>query len=262
MKNWASSMRPVRRGASPIAVDYSDYADAKTDLISRIGSGWAFDLQVAAYCSYCERPIVTMLAVEHIEPKGGLFGKPHLIGKWSNFLLACVNCNSVKKDKQVILADIFIPDRDNTFAAFDYLPDGNIVPAADLSPADQQRAKATLELTGLDRAMRQTHDLQGRVIAEDRASQRLQAWGLADSLKAVIDAYPDSEGLRTSVVTNALTNGFFSIWMRVFDDDEDMKRRLVLAFSGTEGSGCFDLDANVLVRPGPNADRLDFGGKV
>ncbi|MEM8995751.1 MAG: HNH endonuclease [Acidobacteriota bacterium] len=95
-------MRPVRRDRSPLiavedsdgpadggapeVVDFEDYADAKADLVSRLG----------LFCSYCERAINTNLAVEHIQPKKGDFGRPDLAGRWENFLLACVNCNSTK----------------------------------------------------------------------------------------------------------------------------------------------------------------------
>ena len=53
-------MRPVRRGDSPQTGDFDDYANAKKSLVSRLG----------LYCSYCERRVVTMLHVEHIQPKG------------------------------------------------------------------------------------------------------------------------------------------------------------------------------------------------
>lgn len=46
-------MRPVRRRRSPEAGDFDDYRDAFKHLVSRLGS----------YCSYCERRVVTQLAV-------------------------------------------------------------------------------------------------------------------------------------------------------------------------------------------------------
>ena len=100
-------MRPIRRGGSPRHSDFNNYKDAKAYLVSRLGS----------YCSYCERRIATMLAVEHIQPKD-LPAYGHLTGRWENFLLGCVNCNSTKKDKDVQLDTILLPDRDNTFAVY------------------------------------------------------------------------------------------------------------------------------------------------
>jgi 5-methylcytosine-specific restriction endonuclease McrA len=78
-------MRPIRRGLSPRTSDFEEYQSAQPYLAGRLDT----------YCSYCERRIATNLAVEHIQPKG----RPayaNLIGRWDNFLLACVNCNSTK----------------------------------------------------------------------------------------------------------------------------------------------------------------------
>jgi 5-methylcytosine-specific restriction endonuclease McrA len=88
-------MRPIRRGSSPRQADFTNYREALPDLVGRLGM----------YCSYCERRIPTQLAVEHIQPKG-LPASQALQGRWENFLLACVNCNSIKKDKPVSLADL------------------------------------------------------------------------------------------------------------------------------------------------------------
>jgi uncharacterized protein (TIGR02646 family) len=108
-------MRPIRRGASPRLGDFSNYRNALPDLVSRLG----------CYCSYCERLISVQLAVEHIQPKG-LPAYQALIGRWDNFLLACVNCNSTKKNKDVVLSDVLLPDRDNTFSAYLYDAGGGV----------------------------------------------------------------------------------------------------------------------------------------
>jgi hypothetical protein len=50
--------------------------------------------------------------------------------------------------------------------------------------------------------------------------------------------------------------------MAVFDGDLDMRNRLIDAFPGTRGSGCFDPVTTDPVRPGPNPDALQDGGKV
>lgn len=217
-------------------------------------------MHLASYCSYCERPI-SNLAVEHIEPKDGPHGQPQLIGVWTNFLLACTNCNSTKKDKRVVLADIFIPDRDNTFAALKYLADGNVVPAPHLLPPDKARADSTLKLTGLDKAMRRTLDSRGRLISEDRASQRMQVWALAEEGRAAVMGSPGNAVIEDLVVKNALLSGFFSIWLEVFSAHTRMRQKFIDAFSGTAASGCFDA-ATSPVSPCPNHDGLPFGGKI
>lgn len=243
-------MRPVRRGTSPQTGDFTDYADAKPNLISRLGS----------YCSYCERKIVTQLAVEHIQPKG-LPAYFHQAGNWNNFLLACVNCNSTKKDKNVILADALLPDRDNTFFAFHYTPDGKVEPALEIDARLVKIAEHTLELTGLDKAINEVLDENGNLVAIDRVSQRMQAWLNATVARDFIINNPTNDAVRCLAVENAKLNGFFSIWMTVFHDDADMLNRLIDAFPGTRGSGCFDANGKP-ISPAPNPDLMPDGGKI
>jgi hypothetical protein len=258
-------MRPVRRGANPISGDFSDYKKAKPELVSRIGSGWFNGIHVASYCSYCERRFETNLAVEHIQPKGLKVGsiKPyaHLVGTWTNFLLACVNCNSTKKDKDVVLSEVLLPDRDNTFIAYEYLKDGTInitAPSRHLYNC----AEETLKMVGLDKAAIHTADANGRTIALERVFQRMNAWLYISDSKQTIDSEPNSEATRKATVRFALATGFFSIWIKVFEDDADMRNRLIDAFAGTRESGCFDSVTTAVITPAPNPDGLAHGGKL
>lgn len=59
------------------------YRQARSSLIADIGQ----------YCSYCELPLTSSLAIEHTLPK---YWFPQNQLSWSNFLLACPVCNSVK----------------------------------------------------------------------------------------------------------------------------------------------------------------------
>ncbi len=59
------------------------YPRARGDLIHNIGQ----------FCSYCEMPLATNLAVEHKLPKAEF---PFASLAWSNFLLACAVCNGRK----------------------------------------------------------------------------------------------------------------------------------------------------------------------
>lgn len=244
-------MRPVRRGSSPVQEDFKNYRDAAPYLISRMGS----------FCSYCERRIMTQLAVEHIQPKG-LTKYKNLEGTWENYLLSCVNCNSTKKDQDVVLSEVLLPDRDNTFFAFEYLPDGVIRPSAACSPAIQLMGEKTLSLVGLDKRPSQIKDENGRLIAMERFGQRREIWEIALEAKREIVAAPNNSALRRATVNLAHSNGFFSIWMTVFVDDPDMCRRLVDAFDGTRASGCFSSTGGLPVSPAPNPDGLASGGKT
>jgi hypothetical protein len=241
-------MRPVRRGASPQQGKYDDFHDAKPDLVGRLGS----------YCSYCERRIYTNLAVEHIQPKG-LPKYAALVGEWTNFLLACVNCNSTKKDKDVHPQGFLLPDRDNTAEAYSYEADGLIkIPNQKTWP----EASATLALVGLDKPVQEYTDKNGRLVALDRVAQRMEAWLIALESKGDIDQDPNNLALRRAAVRTALACGFFSVWMTVFSADKDMRVLFIDAFNGTRESECFAPQTSAPVSPAPNPDALPHGGKI
>ncbi len=246
-------MRPVHKGLSPRQTDFPDYADAKPELIARLGH----------YCSYCERRIATNLAVEHIKPKDGPHGHPRLIGTWTNFLLACVNCNSAKGRKKVVLADLLFPDRDNTFACYEYTPDGKVKVSGGISPTQARMASATLELVGLDKYPTRIVDSNGDPVAIDRVAQRMECWAIAnESLQDFIQV-PTAEKHQfiRAIVRVAVASGAFSIWMTVFHAYSDVKIELIKAFNGTQHSGCFDMTTAMNITPSPNVDNLPYGGK-
>jgi len=246
-------VRPVGKGTSPIQGDFDKYEDAKVDLVSCLGS----------YCSYCERKISTNLAVEHIEPKDGAFGQPHLEKRWSNFLLACVNCNSSKGSKQVIINNLFFPDRDNTLFVFEYLADGNISPSASIinDILNKDKANETLKLFGLDKTIRRTLDKNGKQIALDKMSQRMEIWGIATLSLRKYERNQTNQDVKDLIVENMIANGFFSVWMTVYKDYPEMKNLFIDAMNGTRNSGCFDNQGDT-ISPHPNVDGLDGGGKV
>ncbi|MEY4731976.1 MAG: hypothetical protein RLZZ464_42 [Pseudomonadota bacterium] len=244
-------MRPIQRGDSPQATDFANYEDAKPFLVSRLGR----------YCSYCERRVQTNLAVEHIQPKGLKAYEP-LAGRWDNFLLGCVNCNSTKKNKDVVLSEALLPDRDNTAMAYDYLADGQINVAMSVPAICRPKADSLLQLVGLDKPISEVLDENGKQVALDRVSQRMDLWGIALDTKQDVDDNPGNEAVRRGAVRTAVAEGFFSIWMIVFASDTDMRLRLINAFPGTRGSGCFDPTSGLPIQPAPNPDNLANGGKL
>jgi 5-methylcytosine-specific restriction endonuclease McrA len=258
-------MRPVRRGANPITGDFTNYEKAKPDLVKRIGSGWHNNIQIASYCSYCERPIALYLAVEHIQPKGLKVGliKPyeHLKGSWTNFLLACWNCNNDKGSDDVVLSEVLLPDRNNTFIAYEYLQDGTIDIKAPIGHL-YDCAKSTLKLVGLDKKPSIVLDSNDNEIALDRISQRENVWLIASGYKNKLDSQPNNQLAKDAIISLALATGFFSIWMKVFEKDADMRNRLIDSFAGTRESGCFNPITTVNISPAPNPDNLDCGGKI
>lgn len=240
-------MRPIHRGDSPIAGDFENYRDSFPYLVARLGS----------FCSFCERRIATFLAVEHIQPKAdGLY--PELKGRWDNFLLGCLNCNSTKGRKDVRLNRYYLPDRDNTFHAFNYLPDGTVQPRANLTNAQIATATRTLELTGLDKARSEAADEHGNEVAIDRVGQRMETWLTAEMSKEDLAAAP-SDAFRRQIVRTAVEAGYFSVWMTVFENDAIMRQLLIEGFIGT-AADCFDQDTQP-VSPRPD-NGLGSAGKI
>ena len=86
-------MRPFNRPPQPASYQGGAYTNAQQPLVAAIG----------AYCSYCERYLPAKMDIEHKLPKS-LYPGSQL--DWTNFLLACANCNSPKGSRsRVYLLD-------------------------------------------------------------------------------------------------------------------------------------------------------------
>ena len=240
-------MRPVLRGTSPQPGDFENYRTAFGELSARLGM----------FCSYCERRIATQLAVEHIQPKA-LPAYAHLQGRWENFLLGCVNCNSTKGDRDVNLSEVLLPDRDNTAAAYAYTLDGKVTLRSGLTQDQKFMAARTLALTGLDKPVSEVLDANGRLVAIDRVGQRMEAWLIAQESKNDLIAN-SNEAFRRQIARTAVAQGFFSIWMSVFEDDPAVRQLLIQEFPGT-ARDCFDPLTTNVVSPRP-ANELADGSK-
>lgn len=226
-------MRPIEKGASPR--EYRRYQDAQPDLVERIGD----------YCSYCERQIETNLAVEHIQPKSI---NPHLRDIWDNFLLGCTNCNSCKGSKRVNIHSYIWPDTDNSFLAFDYTDNGRVAIKVGLSPENTLRAKRTIILVGLDKEPGHPNRRKRPTRQDQRWLRRQQVWDLANKNLERLTRN-NTEEVRNLIVDCALARGMFSIWMKVFEADEDMRCRFIRAFRGTSPN-CFSAGGIPISRVG------------
>ena len=229
-------MRPVVRGDLPKDakgndVEFEDYKNARNPLIERIGD----------FCSYCEVALHSAVQVEHIQPKSL---HKDIEKSWENFLLACDYCNPTKGDKDVVLDDYYWPHIDNTARALDYVFNQVPSPAGGLTGIQRAIVQATIELTGLDR-MPGHRRLSPR---DRRWSKRQEVWGVALLSRKLLKEV-DSPQMRNLVILNALSRGFWSVWMQVFHDDQDMRRRLLKAFPGT-ALECFDAKTNAVPRAG------------
>lgn len=216
-------MRPIDKGSIPIdpsgvPISINHYQQSRGYLISRLGT----------YCSYCERYLGNNIAVEHIQPKSSV---PGLSLSWDNFLLACVNCNSIKSKTPVILGNYLWPDRDNTYRAIEYSFGGMVSVVTGLTPQLTLLTNETIKLTGLDRTP--DDDLLVNPEQKDlRWSERRKAFGKAEHAKTRLTSCNTNE-MREQIIDTATSTGFFSIWLKVFEHDEDMRVRLINAFPGS-----------------------------
>lgn len=229
-------MRPVERGPWPVdaagaQIQFAEYGKARPELLKRLGE----------YCSYCEMYISHMPEVEHIHPK--VYAKG-LERDWFNLLLACKQCNICKLDKRIALNDYFFPDLDNTLLAFTY-DHASVETSPHLSPRNTLCADNTRRLMGLDRWEGGPTEPSE---ADKRWQFRLAAWDIAEDSRNDL-SQENTERMRKQIIRTAISRGFFSIWMTVFADDPDMKRRFIDAFPGTCKS-CFDAMGNAIPRPG------------
>jgi len=228
-------MRPVYRGDAPRT--YARYQEAIGDLEERLGS----------YCNYCERRLPASLAVEHLTPKSVV---PDLETVWSNFLLSCTNCNSVKSDKETNADDWLWPDRDNTLRAFRYRAGGIVETATGLDPDAKPKADNLRDLVGLDR---HPSAPRGRRPArrDKRWKDREQVWALAETQRARLALFPAEvqAEVRQLILEAAEGWGFFSVWMTVFAEDRDIRLGLIARMDGT-ALDCFDAEGLPAHRPG------------
>ena len=223
-------MRPIDRGSAPRA--YAYYGDAIDDLAGRLGR----------YCSYCERRLPTNLAVEHMSPKS-LHEELRL--DWNNFLLGCVNCNSVKGDDDVAEGDVLWPDRHNTMRAIDYYPGGFVRAAEDLGDDLHRRSRRLLDLVGLHRHV--ADGFPEPAPRDRRWEQREEAWAAAEKCRADFVSLGEAGSALGLVLEAARFCGFFSVWMTVFREFADVKQALVEEFPGT-ARRCFDHAGNAIRR--------------
>lgn len=219
-------MRPVNRGNRPTEGDgskleFKRYQNARDSLRKRIGD----------YCSYCEICLHSRMDVEHIQPKSL---RPSLELEWDNFLLACPICNAIKSDTNVDLDDYFWPDRDNTALVFLYDTDAPPRINPGLSRVHAEMAARSLDLTGLDRVPGQKKYSERDL----RWLKRNEAWGIALLLHENLKSH-DTPEMRNAIVLTAISRGFWSVWMQVFQDDIEMRKLLINGFLGTAAE-CFD----------------------
>lgn len=218
-------MRPVKKwvvghvdGQIVVQEHYKPYALAKPLLEANLGP----------YCSYCERPIDDeYLDVEHVQPKSLPEFKP-LEFSWNNFLLSCKRCNGPdnKGNQFVDLHKVLLPHHHNTIFAFRYSEGGLIQINPKLLPDNQTKARALLNLVGIDK--RPGHPAYKQ--KDKRWLRRRAVWELAIKYQ---EKYARKEVAVDVLLDLALSRGFWSVWFYVFFDFPAVRSQLIQAFPGT-----------------------------
>ena len=228
-------MRPVEKKQSgdtiqledssthTISVIYNPYKSAKAVLIINIGR----------FCSYCEDAYHQDrdLHVEHVQPKG-LSQYADLEFVWTNFLLGCATCNGAdnKGDKDVLLSQINLPHRNNTFISLKYMPGGVVTVNPNLSGRAYAHALALLELVGLNKSPMESKP------GDTRWRKRKKDWDLAELYLLKFEANCCDVD---TIIELVLARGGWSIWFTIFRGHDSVRKALIEKIPGTCIS-CFD----------------------
>ncbi len=137
-----------------------------------------------------------------------------------------------------------------------------MVAAVTLNDVEKDIAENTLALLGLDKAMQNSRDEQGALIAQDRVAQRMQVWSMAEDSLEDYQNHIENSSVMGLIVKLMVSSGFFSVWMTVFKDYPELKIKFVEAVSGGLESGCYDHITAEKLSPHPNEDGLEGGGKI
>ena len=240
-------MRPLYKGNTPLdaagnPITVTDYDRWRLRLINRIGY----------YCAYCNQPLSHSLQVEHVVPKNPPLGyTPGDPLTWDNMLLACGPCNNAKDNQPIDAATYYLPEEHNTHLPFTITAHANYAVATErvgLTPAQQQKARRTIDLLQLDAI--DTRD----AIVDIRSRRRKDAMMAVEANRQVFDLARHSSAFDISYVATLIKSqviaiGFFSLWYEAYSDVPEVLEQLI-TIVGT-AINCFD-EANGYVSIGRN----------
>lgn len=200
---------------------YSPYRKAIMPLIGCLGE----------YCSFCDgKKDVADLAVEHLEPKGNQGDKT----AWSNFLLSCNICNSLKGKQDINPNEYHWPHTDNTYRDFIYKAGGIVILNPNLEKDEKAKAEKLFHLVRL--GAHPGNNLSQPTPRDTRWRKRLEVWEIADRLKEKLN-----KGTATAdeIIKMAKTLGFWSVWFTIYQGYDEIRKKLIFDFPGTCAT-CFD----------------------
>lgn len=205
--NWPSDLPGVKKV-------YSPYRIAINDLGTNLGD----------YCSYCGMQVyIISLEVEHVDDK---HNNPARIEDWDNFLLACKNCNTIKGTKPINYNAMVFPHIHNTYKIIQYLTDGVIEVNTTFPNQIQIKIQNTINLVGLDR-------LPGHLDYSDKDKRweyRMKVWRLANKY---LQEFESNSIKIVTIIDLAVTNGFWGVWMQVFENHDEVLTELIQNFQET-----------------------------
>lgn len=214
-------MRPVNKwtvGTNGVVQIYNPYGNAKQTLLDNFGNAPFY------YCNYCDRYIPKVnLEVEHIQCVSLYPQSEHL---WSNFLLACKNCNLAKGDTDLIVGNVLLPQIQNTWNCFVINNDGT-VSANNVNAAAYNRALRIIEILGLDRG--DSHP--NRQPQDDRYDARRHVLILAR--RALMHYENGVQNYLEDIINQATVNGFWYVWMKVFENHPIVQDELINNLNST-----------------------------
>lgn len=215
-------MRPVvksiKNNADGTPVEYNPWGDAKPELVEELGS----------FCSFCEKyNSRSALHVEHVYGKkckdaANNYIYDHLKYRWDNFLLACVNCNSVKHNQDIALTNPALPHINNIMHFIESITGGVIAVKAGLTMQELNQTNSFISLVGLDRIPGHPQHSD----KDDRWDERLKVYDIAQRQLRKYENVPRKTELDT-IVDLARTNGCFSIWYYAFKKHEEVLDALI-----------------------------------
>ena len=225
-------MRPIEKGAWPTLRNgrrrvFNEWKRAIPHLTDRTGK----------YCHFCEMRVTNALSIEHIWPKEYF---PWLSHTWGNFLLACNYCNSHKLATIPIapyLISYFWPHKNNTLKAFEYSFSGKVYPNLHHLRTVSQvtRAQNLIDLYGLNKEKNAAGE------SDNRWLERAEAIVLAT--KRRVEYETNINRSINAIVDLAKTKGFFSIWLKVFDDIPPIRTALIHCPDfHLNATDCFDIN--------------------
>lgn len=194
--------------------------------------------------------------VEHVIPKSPLPDDPKgAMVDWYNLILACGPCNRTKSNRPSTAETHYLPESHNTHLAFEYLvcqvlPDDRTNFVCVAVPAKHPlvtyaNSIATIELCGLD-----DYKPDDPKAVDLRAHYRYVALKAAERFRQFWDRAPENPEEFAVLVSEACRGlGFFSIWMKVFEDVPEICLALINAFPGT-ARNCFDPQGRPIPRNG------------